>query len=998
MRARILPVLWILVCLSANGITPIQAQQAFLTPRLEQHLAATPAATVPVLIVLKEQVDVQALHHRFRAEKYRLEKRVATLLPALQQVAESTQPPLLDFLRHAPGVVQQSLRSFWIVNMIAAEVSPAVLPDLLQREEVAYIDWDAPLQKVAHVCEEQAAAPASPDGIEPGLAAIHAPALWQMGYTGYGRVGYIMDTGVDPLPPAIAYQYRGLYRPDAECWYSQNGAQTPYDCDGHGTHVTGTTMGLDRLNNDTIGVAFNAQWMGGAVLCGLGTSDNIGGFQWAMNPDGDVNTIDDMPDAINNSWYDPTISDDCNNVYVSVLEAMEAAGLAVIFSAGNEGPDEQTITPPHNININLVNSFTVGALNGNVSSLPIASFSSRGPSVCGGDSSLLIKPEVAAPGVQVRSCVPGGYDYYNGTSMAAPHVTGAVLLLKEAFPYLPGEELKYALYYSCMDLGDEGEDNTYGMGIIQVDQAFDYLVAQGYEPVPPAPQNRDLLLLDVQVQPVYCAGDFFASLLVENGGTDTITSFALHLFTSDESVNETVNWTGQLLPSERLNWDVPVLNLPQGQYELWFEILQPNGMEDDRPLNNRLRKNVKITDRPYVEAEALLEDSLCSGVQVVLSAQTLGAGEPVYDWYLGGELFAQGNPVVSPPLQQDTTFSVQLAYRLHTGMESRDLGNYQEDMATQDEGLVFDAYAPFTLKSVKVYAESPGIRIIYLRDGEGNFIGQRLVSLSQTGEHRINLDLLVPAGENMKLILEEGVPLVYNTSGMDFPYEVEDILLIKYSKTYFGNSQQWYMYFYDWEISYEEFCGPAVAEVSGIDTTKTAPVANFGPRDTSLYLENGTALLAFSDSSQQAIAHFWDFDDGFTSVEQNPVHAYTAPALYRPLHRVYGEAGCSSVEMGRVEVLQSTGVQALPQVAWPDVRVFPNPAEGGMVVWSFSQPLLEPLQWRLLDAHGRICAQAVVPARSTTWQQDFSARRPGLYFWQLTSPAGEVLSGKLLVF
>ena len=233
-------------------------------------------------------------------------------------------------------------------------------------------------------------------------------------------------------------------------------------------------IGLDRNTNDTIGVAFNANWIGSPILCGIGTEDNVAAFQWALDPDGNPNTIDDMPDVINNSWHDSSLdTTDCVSIYVPILDALEAAGIAVVFSAGNEGPDAETITQPHNINTNLVNTFTVAALDGNTPSLTVADFSSRGPSHCGGTGSLLIKPEVAAPGVSVRSSILNGeYGTKSGTSMAAPHVAGAILLLKEAFPTLTGSELKLALYYTCTDLGDPGEDNTYGMGIIDVFEAI----------------------------------------------------------------------------------------------------------------------------------------------------------------------------------------------------------------------------------------------------------------------------------------------------------------------------------------------------------------------------------------------------------------------------------------------------------------------------------------------------------------------------------------------
>lgn len=170
-----------------------------------------------------------------------------------------------------------------------------------------------------------------------------------------------------------------------------------------------------------------------------------------------------------------------------MFNALSAAGLAVVFSAGNSGSGISTITAPKNINLNEVNVFCTGNVSvGSNGSLSIASSSSRGPSICSSpDSSLLIKPELVAPGTSVRSTGNnGGYLNLTGTSMASPHVSGAVLLLKEAFPSLPGSTILRGLYQSGLDLGPAGEDNTFGNGFLQVDSAFRYL-ARFHTPTPP---------------------------------------------------------------------------------------------------------------------------------------------------------------------------------------------------------------------------------------------------------------------------------------------------------------------------------------------------------------------------------------------------------------------------------------------------------------------------------------------------------------------------------
>ncbi len=182
----------------------------------------------------------------------------------------------------------------------------------------------------------------------------------------------------------------------------------------------------------------------------------------------------DMPDVISCSWRDPSATDECtNSIYRTTLTAVEAAGIAVVFSAGNSGPGASSITPPKNINIDSVNTFSVGNVNGNAPPYLISSSSSRGPSLCGGSGTLLIKPEVSAPGTSVRSTLPNNsYGNNSGTSMASPHVAGGIALLKQAAPNLTGKHIKAILLSTCTDLGDAGEDNTYGKGLINLYEAY----------------------------------------------------------------------------------------------------------------------------------------------------------------------------------------------------------------------------------------------------------------------------------------------------------------------------------------------------------------------------------------------------------------------------------------------------------------------------------------------------------------------------------------------
>ncbi|NIR94110.1 MAG: S8 family serine peptidase, partial [Gammaproteobacteria bacterium] len=291
--------------------------------------------------------------------------------------------------------------------------------------------------------------------------------------TGAGKIVMNIDTGVDGNHPALNYKWRGSHVPASQAWFDPDGSSFPFDNDSHGTHTMGIMTGIDPTTNDTVGVAPGAEWIAARTIGPSGNfqSNNVAAYQWAMDPDGNPGTTEDMPVAIGCSWRDPYVSY-CDATYQMTFNSVEAAGIAIVFSAGNGYAPGPSITTPKNINTTLVNSFATGALDGNNPNLPIANFSSRGPSQCGGTGSLLIKPEACAPGDDVRSSIPGGsYGLKSGTSMACPHVVGAIALLKEAHPTLTGHEIKMALYLTAKETPSDvtpGEDNDYGMGIIDV--------------------------------------------------------------------------------------------------------------------------------------------------------------------------------------------------------------------------------------------------------------------------------------------------------------------------------------------------------------------------------------------------------------------------------------------------------------------------------------------------------------------------------------------------
>jgi subtilisin family serine protease len=275
--------------------------------------------------------------------------------------------------------------------------------------------------------------------LQGNLAAVHADRAWELGATGEGVVVGGQDTGYAWDHPALRPHYRGWDGEAADHAYNWhdawNDTREPFDDGSHGTHTMGTVLGDDGEGN-RIGVAPGATWFGCRNMRrGFGNPGSYAEcmeFLFAPYPfggdpfrDGDVSR---GAPVVNNSWGCPRMEGCFPESLRQAVEALRAAGVMMVVSAGNDGPACSTATTPP-ANYDAV--FSVGATTDGGS---VVGFSSRGPA--GG----LLKPDISAPGQQVRSSVPGGgYGTAGGTSMAAPHIAGTVALVWSADPGLMGQ-------------------------------------------------------------------------------------------------------------------------------------------------------------------------------------------------------------------------------------------------------------------------------------------------------------------------------------------------------------------------------------------------------------------------------------------------------------------------------------------------------------------------------------------------------------------------------
>lgn len=439
---------------------------------------------IPVLVYLDEQVDVFLLDAQLHKTAPTLKVRHQVVVERLQATAAATQGRLAAHLDElaAQGRVED-VRSFWLVNAFALTATPDEIELLAQHEDVGtiYFDYEIELlHPIDYDPEMKGEGPALALGApEPGLVAIRATEVWALGYTGAGVLVSSLDTGVEGSHPAVGSRWAGndpAYAGNPEwAWFDPVTFTTsPQAWGSHGTHTMGTICG--GAPGDQVGVAPGATWIHAAVIDRVSiaqtVADSILSFQWIVDPDGNPATIFDVPAVCSNSWgvttshgYPP-----CDTTFWSYLDACEAAGVVILFAAGNEG--STGLRRPGDRATTEYSTLAVAAVDGNNPSWPIASFSSRGPTFCGPGGAEAIKPDVSAPGVDVRSSLAGGgYGTLSGTSMATPHVAGVVALMREACPDLTVEELKQILYETAVDLGSAGEDNTFGWGMIDAYEA-----------------------------------------------------------------------------------------------------------------------------------------------------------------------------------------------------------------------------------------------------------------------------------------------------------------------------------------------------------------------------------------------------------------------------------------------------------------------------------------------------------------------------------------------
>ena len=375
-------------------------------------------------------------------------ERGAAVVKALQATAEASQAEV----RKELDVADVSYTSFWISNTILVRGgSQDLARATAEHTDVKTLrtpeTFEIPQPEIPEPGIPQPGIP-KPEIPEPtagldmqavndvewGIDRIRADDVWStFGVRGEGVVVASIDSGVDFQHPALINQYRGnnggTFTHDYNWFDPSHVCDLPAPCDNndHGTHTMGTMVGDDGIENH-IGVAPRARWIS-AKGCESNTCSDaalLASGQWMLAPtrlDGTGADPAQRPNIVNNSWGGAGGL----SWFSDTIDAWRASGIFPAFSAGNSGPACSTAGSPGDDE----QAFASGAFDVNGA---IASFSGRGGA--GG----LIKPNLAAPGVNVRSSIRGGaYATLSGTSMASPHTAGTVALMWSAAPALVGD-------------------------------------------------------------------------------------------------------------------------------------------------------------------------------------------------------------------------------------------------------------------------------------------------------------------------------------------------------------------------------------------------------------------------------------------------------------------------------------------------------------------------------------------------------------------------------
>jgi hypothetical protein len=441
---------------------------------------------IKISIIMEAQYDQFVL--RSKANNYRAKEAKRTfVVNELKYFAQESQREVMSFLNHfVQNNSVSNVTSFWIFNGITCSATREVIEELSYMDGVLIIGFDR-----EHTCIFEDANPRSTDPtreITYNVLKVNANLVWdELGYTGEGVIVGIIDTGVNYNHNDLkTHMWDGGPDYPNHGWNFSGNNNNPIDDHSHGTHCAGTVAG-DGTSGSQTGMAPDATIMAIKVWNsgGSGSATQMcSGFQFGVEHGAHVLS---MSGGVGGGGSESERIQ-FRNTMVNVLEA----GVIASIAAGNEHSGWYYQAVPNQVRVpgncpppwlhpdqtttgGTSSVICVGATDQNDN---IASFSSWGPvtwqSIPGyndypyNPGMGLIRPDVCAPGVNIKSCTHNnnsGYTLMDGTSMACPCVSGVLALMLSKKIDLTPAEICEILETTALHLSST-KSNTFGSGRI----------------------------------------------------------------------------------------------------------------------------------------------------------------------------------------------------------------------------------------------------------------------------------------------------------------------------------------------------------------------------------------------------------------------------------------------------------------------------------------------------------------------------------------------------
>ncbi len=482
--------------------------KAMIGPQLQEEMAIISGNTpIEVLIVMQEQSNEQRLAE-LTADVPRREKRFV-VIDELKKLSARTQAPVLEHLNQASlGGNAEVIEPLWIINAVYCRATPEIINTISSLEGIEYIETANIISDNILLIE------GTPEPVDASrhvmwhVRKVAADSCWALGYKGQGIIVGVIDTGVR----YTHYDLRNHLWNDANYpnhgWNFEAGNNDPNDSNGHGTHCAGI-VSSDGSAGDSCGMAPQALIMACRVRTSiayphpdtLAEGQVLQAMQFVVAPPlSPTNGADVVTMSL--GWYFAWTPR--RSVWRKAVSNVSLAGLPYFIAAGNERTS--SICPvPYNLRCPgdspgpwFHPSDTPGLLGGSISIAAtdsndvLASFSSCGPSTWEYSpwyydypwrpGTGLRKPDMAAPGVAVRSCYrtnDSAYTSMSGTSMATPGCAGVAALLLSKNPNLTVTQVDSLMQMFSLDLGAAGKDTMYGAGRIRAKRSIDNTPASG---------------------------------------------------------------------------------------------------------------------------------------------------------------------------------------------------------------------------------------------------------------------------------------------------------------------------------------------------------------------------------------------------------------------------------------------------------------------------------------------------------------------------------------